>query len=101
MSDMWNVLYRATVAATSAAEGVDQSKANNDASADPPKATAGGAPEDSDADPDVDVLAVGPLGLSSGNKEIGQEDYKGADRPWVKNVSMYSIYLIVMKEEFR
>ena len=44
--------------------------------------------EDSDADPDTDVLAGGSSGLLSGNKESGQDDYKNADRPWVKDVRM-------------
>lgn len=80
--------------AASAAEGVDPSKTNNDASADPsPKAPEGGVPEDSDADPDADVLAAGSSGLLSGKKEIGQEDYKSADRPWVKNVRMHTCIL--------
>lgn len=76
--------------AASAAEGADPSKANSDASAESSKTPQGGVPEDSDADPDADALAVGSSGLLSGNKEIGQGDCNSADRPWVKNVRMYS-----------
>lgn len=80
--------------AASAVEGVDPSKTNSDASAGPsPQTPEGGVPEDSDADPDADVLSAGSSGLLSGKKEIGQEDYKSADRPWVKNVRCILAYL--------
>lgn len=49
-------------------------------------AVEGGLPEDSDADPEADALAIGRQGLLSSSKEDGQAKEKNDDRPWVKNV---------------
>ncbi|CAM9178110.1 unnamed protein product, partial [Ectocarpus sp. 13 AM-2016] len=84
-------------AATSGAarEGPDAPKANVGDPSDPSEAAEaaaaeGPAPEDSDADPEADVLGaawqqVG--GLSSAiNGESGRAEDKNVDRPWVKNM---------------
>lgn len=43
--------------------------------------------EDSEADPEADVLFVAPEGLLSMVKELPVEgDNGGVDRPWMKNV---------------
>lgn len=72
--------------AASAAEGADAPKANIDDGAVDKTKEEGGTPEDSDADPDADVLGVTPQGLSSTKEEGGAKENKGADRPWTKNV---------------
>lgn len=48
-------------------------------------------PEDSDADPEVDALAIRPQGLLSGEKEDGQTRDENSDRPWVKNVRCHHL----------
>lgn len=72
------------VAAT-AGEGAAEPYANGE---DPngalPKAE-GGVPEDSDADPEADVLVVVPAG-QLGKHEGDNEDTRGVKRPWAKNV---------------
>lgn len=76
---------RPAAVAISAAEGADAPKANiDDGAVEVPKEE-GGTPEDSDADPDADVLVATPQGLSSA-KEGEAKEIKGAERPWTKNV---------------
>lgn len=43
-------------------------------------------PEDSDADPEADALAIGQQGLLSDSMDDGAMKDKKADRPWLKNV---------------
>jgi len=72
--------------ARAAAESINAPKANVDDAASYAALDEGGVPEDSDADPEVDALAIRPQGLLLGEKENGQTKDKNADRPWVKNV---------------
>lgn len=72
--------------ASATAEGVDAPKANVDDAARSSAAAEEGAPEDSDADPEADALAVGQQGLLSGSIQDGAAKDKSEDRPWIKNV---------------
>ncbi len=74
------------VVVRAAAESTNAPKSNVDDTASSAALDEGGVPEDSDADPDVDVLAIRPQGLLSDEKENGQRREKNADRPWAKNV---------------
>lgn len=72
--------------ASAAAEGIDAPKANVDDAASSSAVAEEGVPEDSDADPEADALAIGHQGLLSGSMEDGATKDKNADRPWIKNV---------------
>lgn len=72
--------------ASATVEGIDAPKANVDDAASSSAVPEECAPEDSDADPEADALAVGQQGLLSSSMKDGALKDKSADRPWIKNV---------------
>lgn len=79
-------MRRPAAVATNVAKGADAPKANEEDPSNPTATTQRAVPEDSDADPEADVLVVVHQELASMKKEPGQGNSKDVDRPWAKNV---------------
>lgn len=80
-----NVFRRPAIVVVIAGEGAPDPAANDENAIGTQLPVEGGEPEDSDADPEADVLAIFPE-VSSGKKQGEEMESKGADRPWAKNV---------------
>lgn len=83
--------------ANAAAEGIDSTRVIVDDAASSSAVAEEVVPEDSDADPEADALAIGRQGLLSGIMEDGATNDKNADRPWIKNVGNNHCYMKQLK----
>lgn len=84
-------LHRPAAPLLRAAESPDAPSAELDGANGMPTEAGGALPEDSDADPDADVLGLLAQGLLSTRKVDGQEENKEIDRPWTKNVRLLTV----------
>lgn len=80
------VCFRPTVVAASAGEGTTEAASAGDDPNGAQTQPEGDPLEDSDADPEADVLVILPA-KSPGKLDEGDLANKGIERPWMKNVS--------------